>query len=75
MWLRSSLRRLLDRPDGRLTTYRDRHRIAALISLLPIPLPRIPAVFGSDEQRPGAHSYGEILAWRCLFSSFRHGRI
>jgi hypothetical protein len=58
MWLRSSLRRLRNKPDGRLTTYGDRHRIAALLSLAPIPLPRILAVFGSDKQRPGVHSYG-----------------
>ena len=32
MWLRRSLRRLLDKPVGRLTTYR--YRIAALLKVI-----------------------------------------
>ena len=52
------LLRFLNRPDGHLT-YGDRHRIAALLSMLPVPLPRILRLFGSDKQKAGEHSYGE----------------
>ena len=52
------LLRFLNRPDGHLT-YGDRHRIAALLSMLPVPLPRILHLFGSDKQKAGEHSYGE----------------
>ena len=56
----SSIRQAIARrrPGGQLTTFRDRHRIAALLSPLPLPLPTILSLFGSDKQRQGHHSYG-----------------
>ena len=47
------------RSGGRLTTFRDRYRIAAALSLFPLPLAVILRLFGSDKQRPGEHAYGE----------------
>ena len=58
------------RRDGRLTTYQDRHRIASLLSLFPLPLPKILTLFGSDKQRPGEHSYGPT--YQFLFRPFRY---
>lgn len=56
--MRAAGLRLVGRAKGRLITYRDRHRIASLLSALPIPLPRVLSLFGSDKQRDGQHSYG-----------------
>jgi hypothetical protein len=69
----SILRTLVNKQDGRLTTYGDRHRIASLLSLVPIPLPRILALFGSDKQRPGQHDYGKT--YQRLFRGLRYRRL
>ena len=71
--LRAILRRLLNRSDGRLTTYHDRHRFAALMSLAPVSLPYVLALFGSDKQKPGEHSYGET--YQRLFRRLRYRRL
>ena len=71
--LRAILRRLLNRSDGRLTTYHDRHRFAALMSLAPVSLPYVLARFGSDKQKPGEHSYGET--YQRLFRRLRYRRL
>ena len=73
MPFRRILRHLLNRPGGRLTTYRDRHCIAALLSVLPIPLPRILHLFGSDKQKAGEHAYGEL--YQRLFRGRRYCRL
>jgi hypothetical protein len=58
------LTRLVKRLTGRqssneqLTTYKERYRIAAVLSAAPLSLPRILQMFGSDKQRSGQHSYG-----------------
>jgi hypothetical protein len=70
MAFRRILRTLLNRPNGRLTTYRDRHRIASLLALVPVPLPHILALFGTDKQRPDQHSYGEV--YKRLFRGLRY---
>jgi hypothetical protein len=58
------------RSGGRLTTFRDRYRIAAALSLFPLPLAVILRLFGSDKQRPGEHSYGE--AYHAVFRLYRY---
>ena len=58
------------RPDGRLTTYRDRYRIASLLSFVPLPLARIFALFGSDKERQGGHAYGQ--AYEGLLRKLRY---
>jgi hypothetical protein len=69
--LRTLIRR---RASGeRRTTYRDRYAIAALLSLLPLPLPKVLALFGSDKQRAGEHSYG--AAYEAIFRRFRYRTI
>ena len=66
-----SLRRLVARHrGGRLTTYRDRYRIAALLSLLPLSVSRIISLFGSDKQRPGEHAYGPT--YQSILAPFRY---
>ena len=60
-------------PGERRTTYRDRYAIAGLLSLLPLRLPRILALFGSDKQRPGEHSYG--ATYEAIFRPFRYRKI
>lgn len=45
-----------------MTTYRDRHRIASAISLLPLPLPTTLKLFGSDKQQSDGHGYGSLYA-------------
>ncbi|MDE2200689.1 MAG: class I SAM-dependent methyltransferase, partial [Rhodospirillales bacterium] len=68
------LSRLVRHPakGERRTTYRDRYAIASVLSLLPLPLARILALFGSDKQRPGEHSYG--AAYAAVFGPFRYRR-
>ena len=73
MHFKTVLRALLNRPGGQLTTYRERHRIAGLLSLLPIPLPRLLTLFGSDKQQPGQHSYG--ATYHRLFRPLRYRRL
>ena len=73
MDFRHLLRALTNRSNGRLTTYSDRHRIAGLLSWIPIPLPSILTLFGSDKQRPGQHSYG--ATYQALFSGLRYRRL
>jgi demethylmacrocin O-methyltransferase len=53
-----------------MTTYRDRYKIASILSLLPLSLPRIIALFGSDKQRNDGHSYGRV--YHTLFRPFRY---
>lgn len=71
----STALRLVRRPNdgGRRTTYRDRYRIAGLLSLLPMRLPKILKLFGSDKQRPGEHSYG--ATYDASFRPFRYKKI
>ncbi len=68
----SSIRKVIARlrPGGRLTTFRDRYRIAAALSLFPIPLTAILRLFGSDKQQIGQHAYGE--AYHALLRPFRY---
>lgn len=58
-------------PEGRLTSYADRYAVAAVLSLLPLSLPFLLRLFGSDKQKPGEHAYGPAygailapLRWR-----------
>jgi hypothetical protein len=71
----SLVTRLVRRPagGGQRTTYRDRYAIAGLLSLLPLGLPKILTLFGSDKQRPGEHSYGATYA--ASFGPFRYKKI
>jgi hypothetical protein len=73
MRFKTVILRVLNRPGGRLTTYADRHRIAALLSIVPLPLPRILSLFGSDKQSTGEHAYGQTYGR--LFAPFRYRRI
>jgi hypothetical protein len=59
--------------NGRLTTYQCRHRIASALSFVPLSLPRIIQIFGSDKQKAGQHSYGET--YQRLFRKLRYRRI
>jgi hypothetical protein len=43
---------------GRLTSHRDRYRIASVLSLLPCRLDWLLGSFGSDKQEAGEHAYG-----------------
>ncbi|HEX5327835.1 MAG TPA: class I SAM-dependent methyltransferase [Acetobacteraceae bacterium] len=43
---------------GRLTSYRDRYRIAAMLSWLPLRLGWVMHLFGSDKESDDGHSYG-----------------
>jgi len=61
------------RGGDRTTTYRDRYAIAVLLSVLPLSLPRILALFGTDKQRPGEHDYG--ASYEVAFRRFRYRRI
>lgn len=61
------------RRDGRMTTYRDRYRIATLLSFLILPLPRIFSTFGTDKERRGEHAYG--TTYQSLFGPMRFKRI
>ena len=70
---KSMLRSLLHNPDGRLTTYKDRHRIASLLSLVPMSMPQIMLLFGTDKQRQGQHSYGKT--YQRLFRDARYQRL
>ncbi len=58
------------RPGGRLTTFADRYRIAGMLSVLPLGLPRILTLFGSDKERAGQHSYGQ--SYHALLRKFRY---
>lgn len=60
-------------PDGRLTTFADRYRIAVLISWLFLPTPFLLRLFGSDKQRPGEHSYGGT--YNDIVSKYRSRRL
>jgi hypothetical protein len=66
------LAHLIKRPAGsdRRTTYRDRYLIASLLSVLPLRLPFILRLFGSDKQKPGEHAYGSTYA--AVFGPFRY---
>jgi hypothetical protein len=66
------LKHLFLRPaePGRRTTYQDRYLIASLLSVLPLSLPFILRLFGSDKQKPGEHSYGASYA--AAFRPFRY---
>lgn len=71
-----SLLRILTRtraPGERRTTYGDRYVIAGFLSLIPLRLRTILALFGSDKQRPGQHSYG--ATYEAIFRRFRYRRI
>jgi len=70
---RRILRALLNRPGGRLTTYGERHLIASLLSLVPVPLPRLFLLFGTDKQKFGGHSYGGT--YKGLFRGLRYRRL
>jgi hypothetical protein len=61
------------RPDGRLTTHSERYVLAALLSPLRLPLPWIFALFGTDKQREGGHSYA--AAYADVLGPFRSKRI
>lgn len=50
------------RPEGRLTTHGERNSLAVLLSSLRLPLPRIFALFGTDKQSEGHHSYAAAYA-------------
>jgi hypothetical protein len=56
----------------RLTTYKARYRLAALLSFIPLPLSFLLNLFGSDKQRPTGHSYGQT--YHELFGPFRRKR-
>ena len=43
---------------GRLTSYQDRYRIAATLSVLPLRLEWVMRLFGSDKHQHGQHDYG-----------------
>jgi hypothetical protein len=73
MQLIKILHDIASNPEGRLTTYRDRHRIASLIALLPISLPRVLKMFGSDKHKHGHHNYGP--AYERLFQSLRYRKL
>jgi demethylmacrocin O-methyltransferase len=54
---------------GGSLSYRDRYRIAVLLSFLPLRLASLLRLFGSDKQSVGQHSYGAtyhelLLKWR-----------
>jgi hypothetical protein len=55
---------------GRLTSYRDRYRIASLLSLLPFHLAWLLHIFGSDKQRAGEHAYGPT--YHAVMRPFRY---
>jgi hypothetical protein len=61
------------RPEGRLTTHSERYVLAALLSPLRLPLPWILALFGTDKQREGGHSYA--AAYADVLGPFRSKRI
>lgn len=67
-WITQIRRRI-----GPWLTYNHRYRIASFLSLAPIPLPLLLALFGSDKQWPGEHSYGEL--YERLFRGFRYRRL
>ncbi len=73
----SRLRRMLrsPAPGQQRTTYRDRYLLAGLLSWLHLPLPRILALFGSDKQAPGQHSYGATYAACLRHLRYRPARI
>lgn len=58
---------------GRLTTYRDRYRIASLFSLVPLRLDWLLHILGSDKQKAGEHAYG--ATYHAVMRPFRHKRI
>lgn len=61
------------RPEGRLTTHAERYTLAALLSPLRLPLPRILSLFGTDKQSEGGHSYA--AAYAEVLGPFRSKRI
>ncbi len=67
------LRALRTARGGRITTYRDRYRIAVVFSLLPFRLEWLLHIFGSDKQEKGEHTYGPT--YHTLMHPFRYKRI
>ncbi len=69
------LRHLFLRPAhaGRRTTYQDRYLIASLLSILPLSLPFILRLFGSDKQKAGEHSYGPT--YQAVLAPYRFRRV
>jgi Methyltransferase domain len=61
------------RPEGRLTTHGERYTIAALLSPLRLPLPKLFGLFGTDKQKEGGHSYAHTYA--DVLGPFRSKRI